>query len=171
MRKTGLLWLGVLLVAIPASAQTKIAGKAHCAKPDPDQSVEVGDKTGHMLYLHKAECTWDGSQEIAGLKTKSGVDVETGEISGSTLRGSGYHTATMDNGDKYVVRFSGAATMANDNTGTIEGKWSFVSGTGKLKGIKGSGTYKGRANADGTGDVDVEGDYTVPAAKTTTKKK
>jgi hypothetical protein len=167
MRKTVLLWLAALLLAVPASAQTKVGGKVHCAKSDPEYSVEVGDKTGHVMALRKTACTWaDGSQEIAGLKTKSGIDVATAEISGTTVRGSGYHTATMDNGDKYTVRISDTGAMNKDNTATVEGKWSFVSGTGKLKGIKGGGTYKGTVNADGTADVDVEGDYTL-AAKTT----
>jgi hypothetical protein len=64
------------------------------------------------------------------------------------------------------VRFNGTAMMAKDKTGTITGKWTFVSGTGKLKGIKGGGTYKGTAAADGSADVDVEGDYTLPAKTT-----
>jgi hypothetical protein len=67
----------------------------------------------------------------------------------------------------YTVRFNGAAMMAKDKTGTITGKWTFVSGTGKLKRIKGGGTYKGTAAADGSGDVDAEGDYTLPAKTTT----
>ncbi|HEY2431329.1 MAG TPA: hypothetical protein VGI12_01560 [Vicinamibacterales bacterium] len=168
MRNTGVLCLAALLLAIPAGAQTKTGGKLHCAKPDADQSIEVGDKPGHVVYARKSACTWDGSQEIEGLKTKTGVDVATGEVNGTTMRDSGYHTATMDNGDKYMVRFNGATAMAKDSNGTIEGKWTFVSGTGKLKGIKGAGTYKGTANADGSADVTVDGEYTLappPPAK------
>ena len=171
MRKTGLLWLAALMIALPASAQTKLAGKVHCDKADPNSTIEVGDKANHAVYARKAACTWDGSQEIAGLKTKTGVDVATGEVNGATMRDNGYHTATMDNGDKYVVRFTGTAAMAKDNTGTIDGKWTFVSGTGKLKGIKGSGTYKGTSNADGSADVTVDGDYTLAAAAPAAKKK
>jgi hypothetical protein len=141
----------------------------HCAKADPDYSIEVGDRPGHVLALRKATCTWTGEAEIAGLKTKTGQDVATSEVSGAALRDNGFHTATMDNGDKFTVRFTGTGTMNKDNTGAFEGKWTIVSGTGKLKGVKGSGTYKGTAGADGTSDVQVEGDYTAPAAKTTTK--
>jgi len=164
MRKTGLLWLAALVLALPASAQTKTGGKVHCAKSDPDSMIEVGDKPGHAMYMRKAACTWDG-QEIEGLKTKSGVDVATGEANGSAAHDNGYHTATMDNGDKYTVRFTGSATMAKDGSGTGDGKWTFVSGTGKLKGIKGGGTYKVTANADGSADVTVDGDYSIAAAK------
>ena len=38
----------------------------------------------------------------------------------------------------------------------------FSSGTGKLKGLKGQGTYKGKGNADGSITYEVEGEYTLP---------
>lgn len=166
MRRTGLLMLAALVLALPASAQNKLSGKVHCAKADPDYSIEVGDKAGHIVTARKTACTWSDGMQIEGVAVKTGTDVATGEVNGATMRDAGYHTATMDNGDKFTVRFNGAAALAKDNTGTIDGKWTFVSGTGKLKGIKGGGTYKGKANADGTGDVEVEGDYTLPAKTT-----
>ena len=161
-----LLSLIALSVAASASAQTKLTGKAHCAKADPEYSIEVGDQPGHVLTARKAACTWTEGMEIAGLKVKAAQDVATGEVTGAAMRDAGYHVATMDNGDKYTVRFNGTSMMAKDKTGTISGKWTFVSGTGKLKGIKGGGTFKGTAAADGSADVEVEGDYTL-AAKTT----
>jgi hypothetical protein len=170
MRKTGFMVLMALALASAAGAQTKMSGKAHCAKGDPDHAIEVGDAAGHVLTLRKAACTWSEGLEIAGLKAKSGVDVATGEVTGATMRDNGYHTATMDNGDTFTVHFTGTAKMNKDNSGTFDGKWSFVSGTGKLKGIKGSGTYKGTAAADGSSDVSVDGDYTMAAAKTTPTK-
>ncbi|HWK10153.1 MAG TPA: hypothetical protein VNR64_08885 [Vicinamibacterales bacterium] len=164
MRKTGVLLFVVLAMAVPASGQTKLSATSHCAKANPEYSIDVGDKPGHMLTARKAECTWDGLQ-IAGMNVKSGQDVSTGEITGATMRDNGYHTATADNGDKFTVHFTGTSTMAKDNTGTFTGKWTFVSGTGKLKSIKGGGTFKGKANADGTADFSIEGDYSlVPAA-------
>lgn len=171
MRKIGLTLLGVLLVALPARAQTKLTGKVHCAKGDPAYSIEVGDKPGHIITARKSACTWADATPIAGLTVKSGADAATGEVNGSTAHDSGYHTVTMDNGDKYTVHFAGTAAMSKDNTGTLDGKWTFVSGTGKLKGIKGSGTYKGTVNADGSGDVTVDGDYTIPAPTAAPAKK
>lgn len=166
MRKTGLLWLAVLAFAVPASAQTKLTGKVHCAKGDPDTTLEVGDKPGHLLTMRKAACTWTEGMKIEGVGVKSAFDIATGEVNGTMARDSGYHVATMESGDKYTVKFNGSAVMSKDNTGAIDGKWTFVSGTGKLKGIKGGGTYKGTANADGSGDVTVDGDYTLAPAKT-----
>jgi hypothetical protein len=168
MRKSGLLLLAALAFAVPASAQTKLTGKVHCAKADPEYAIEVGDKPGHVLTLRKSACTWTEGMQIAGMSAKSAADVTTSEVNGTTARDNGFHTATLENGDKYTVRFNGSAAMGKDNSGAVDGKWTFVSGTGKLKGIKGGGTYKGTANPDGTGDVTVEGDYTLPPAKTTT---
>jgi hypothetical protein len=45
---------------------------------------------------------------------------------------------------------------------SAEGKWSFGGGTGKLKGLKGKGTYKGKGAPDGTLTVEVEGEYELP---------
>jgi hypothetical protein len=166
MGKQVLLLLMALSVAGSAAAQTKFTGKVHCAKAEPDYSIEVGDKPGHVLTARKASCTWTEATDIAGLKVKSAQDVATGEVDGASMRDSGYHVATMDNGDTYAVRFNGNAMAAKDKTAAITGKWTFVSGTGKLKGIKGGGTYKCTSSADGSADVAVEGDYAL-AAKTT----
>jgi hypothetical protein len=45
---------------------------------------------------------------------------------------------------------------------SAEGTWSFVGGTGKLKGLKGKGTYKGKYAADGTSTYEIEGEYELP---------
>ena len=170
MRQTALCLLALAAFAIPANAQTKFTGKAHCAKGDPAYTIDVGDKPGHALAMRKAACTWsDGA--IDGVAVKTGADAATTEVSGTTARDNGFHTATLENGDKFTVRFNGAMTMGKDGSGPFEGKWTFVSGTGKLKGIKGSGTYKGTGNADGSGDVTVEGDYTLAAAPPPPPKK
>jgi hypothetical protein len=171
MRKTGVLVLVALSIAATAAAQSKLAGKVHCEKADPDSAIEVGDVPGHVLTARKSACTWTGG-EVAGLHVKEAHDAATGEVNGASAHDSGYHVATMENGDTYTVHFNGTAMMAQDGTGAITGKWTFVSGTGKLKGIKGAGTYKGKANADGSADVDVTGTYTIAAKTTapTTKK-
>jgi hypothetical protein len=174
MRSLSLVVLMVFALAMTASAQTKISGKAHCPKGDMN-SADVGDKPGHMLILQKITCTYTTPLEIAGGKNKDALEVFTTEMSGGAGHDNGYETATLDSGDKYVVHFWGTSKMNKDNSGTNEGKWTFVSGTGKLKGIKGGGTYKGTQAADGTSEFEVEGDYTIAApapkpAKTPTKK-
>ena len=163
MRKTSVLLLLAVALAAPASAQSKTSGKVHCAKADPNSVVEVGDHPGHTLTLTKTACTWSDTMPLAGLTMKSGNDVTTAEMNGTTGHHSGYHVGTMDNGDTVVVHFSGTVTAAKDQPATLQGKWNYVSGTGKMKGIKGGGTYKGTGNADGSNDATVEGTYTLPA--------
>jgi hypothetical protein len=51
------------------------------------------------------------------------------------------------------------------------GTWAFTGGTGKLKGIKGKGTFSGKWNPDGTGAFDIEGDYMLVAPKGEAKAK
>lgn len=175
MRKTAMRLLAVLALAVPATAQPtltagKISGKVHCAKADPNYTVPVGDKPGHVLTLQKSTCTWTGGP-VAHLTPKSGDDESTGEMTGASGHVTGYHTVTMDNGDKYTVQYTGSMTVAKDNSATLHGSWTIVGGTGKLTGIKGRGTYKGAGSPDGSGDVTVVGDYTVVPAKAAAKKK
>jgi hypothetical protein len=161
MKKFGLVLLIACAIALPASAQTKIAGKQTCAKPDTQQSIDVGDTAGHAVMVQKASCKWDTPIEIEGAKAVSSNDVSAGEAWGASVTQHGYNMGTMDNGDKFNVKYSGSMKVGKDGTATFDGKWTFVSGTGKLKGIKGGGTYKGTGTADGAGTVDIEGDYTI----------
>ena len=159
------------ILALSASAQSKVTGKLTCGKPDVNQSAEVGDAAGHVVALTKASCNWLTAMEIEGAKAKTAVDVGVADVKGNSAMSHGYNTTTMDNGDKVTVSYEGTAAMNKDGSGTITGKWRWIGGTGKFKGIKGSGTYKGTQSADGVGTADIEGDYTLaPAAAKGAKK-
>ena len=158
-----LVFAGLMLVAAGASAQTKITGTIQCAKPDPQNAVAVGDRPGHAFVVMKAKCTWTKPIELAGVQAKTGEDTVFAEANGAKSRDSGYDISTMANHDQFVVRFSGATTTDKNEAVQAEtGTWSFVSGTGKLKGITGKGTYKGTGAADGSVNTAVEGVYQIP---------
>jgi hypothetical protein len=161
MRKLGIMLLLACAIAWPAMAQTKISGKETCSKPDPNYTIDVGDQAGHTLMLQKLTCTWDTGMVIEGGNTKDSTDVSTSETRGTRTISNGYNMSTLDSGDKFTVRYRGTATAAKDGTVAYDGKWAFISGAGKLKGIKGGGTYKGTGPADGAATVDVEGEYTI----------
>jgi hypothetical protein len=167
MRKSMAVFAMLSALTLPVAAQTKISGKLSCGKPDVNSSAEVPDAAGHVVALTKAACTWPTALEIEGAKTKSAVDVGVAEVHGSSVKSHGYNVSTMDNGDKVSVSYEGTATSNKDGSGTFKGTWKWISGTGKFKGIKGGGTYKGTQAADGAGMADIEGEYTVtpPAAK------
>ncbi len=160
--KIALVFAGLILVAASAGAQTKIAGTIQCAKPDPQNAIPVGDRPGHALVVMQAKCTWTKPMEIAGINTKTGLDTLSADSNGTKSRDTGYHISTMDNGDQFVVKFSGTTTT--DKNGVVltqTGTWSFASGTGKMKGITGKGTYSAKGAADGSATTEVEGEYQI----------
>lgn len=124
-------------VATTATAQTKVSGTAQCGQPDPQHVIPVGDLPDHSLAALQVKCTYTKSMEIEGAKAVSAVITITNEVNGDTVRAQGCQVITMDSGDKVFARHQGTGTYMQDEDGT----WTFTGGTGKLKGIKGKGTY------------------------------
>ena len=153
--------LAAFALAATLSAQTKVSGTIQC-KSGPVTPVAIGDKPGHAYAVVQSECTWTKPLEIAGVKSKSGTDTIASEMSGNTSSDHGYHVDTMENGDHFTARFQGTGTSKDGKPVNSVGTWSFVEGSGKVKGIKGKGTYKGTFGADGTWTTEVVGEYSVP---------
>jgi hypothetical protein len=162
--KSTLLFLFALTLAPMAWAQTKISGTLQCGKPDPSYSIPVGDQPGHMYGLQKGKCTWTGL-EIAGVQAKDYESTGVANFRGTHAKTQGDGFATLSNGDKFFTSDQGTLTMMKEGGYTEQGTWSFTGGTGKIKGIKGKGTFKSKATADGTGTVEVEGEYQLPLTK------
>jgi hypothetical protein len=155
--------LAFLLVSA-AGAQTKFTGTLQCSKGDPSYSIEVTDHPGHTYTLVKDTCKWTSDTVINGLKITDDTGVATGEASATKSTATGSRVATMDNGDKLFVSVHDSSPVKDNMPTDIEGTFTFTGGTGKMKGIKGKGTYKVTPAADGTAAVSVEGEYTMPAA-------
>ena len=154
-----LAFLGVLVGTV-LTAQTKVSGTATC-KPDPQTAVPLSDKPDHSVAVGRAQCTWTGFT-IAGIATKSGVSTDFDEMSADGVAFHGYHVATMANGDTTVARYEGKATMKDGKPVGSGGTWTYEGGTGKLKGVKGKGTFNGAPNADGSVTYRIEGEYKLP---------
>jgi hypothetical protein len=152
--------LSGMLVAACLSAQTKTSGTAIC-KMDPSTPVALTDKPNHAFAVGRAQCTWTGF-EVAGMASKTGISTDLDEISGDTMTARGYHVSTMANGDTTVVKYQGSGKLKDGKPLSGKGTWSYISGTGKFKGIKGKGTYMGTANADGSITYKIEGEYSLP---------
>ena len=151
--------------AAVAGAQTKQTGTLHCAKADPSYTVEVPDHAGHAVMLQKLACTWSTALETAGLKSVSAVNVETDDATSTKMTANGTHVTTTDSGDKYFVSYHGTSPMKDGKPGDGSGTWMYTGGTGKLKGLKGKGTYTIKFDADGSATAEVTGEYTLaPAA-------
>lgn len=154
--------IAVLAFATLLSAQNKISGTVQCGKSDEQHMLEVGDHPGHSLMISKGKCTWTKPMEIAGTQTKEDVSTDFDDVRGNKAQGHGYVVGTMANGDQIYVRIQGSSTLKDGAVETGGGTWSFTGGTGKLKGVKGKGSYKGKGAPDGSATFEVEGEYELP---------
>ena len=154
----------VLALAAFSVAQTNISGTVSCAKPDQSQKIDIGDKPGHAYAISQGKCTWMKPMDIAGTQTHDDVGTNFDEMTPAGAHGHRYVLGTMANGDKFVARTDSKDAYKDGKPVSTEGTWSFVSGggSGKLKGISGKGTYKGKPDADGNMIIDVEGAYQLP---------
>jgi hypothetical protein len=165
--KTKLIWTLVFVFAISGSlvAQTKVSGTHHCSKAEVEQMIQVGDKPNHTFMINQEKCVWTKPMEMAGIQSKEGLDTSFYEMTASSMQFNGFHISTMDNGDKAYVRYHGTVALKDGKSQGASGTWMYVGGTGKLKGITGKGTFKGTSEADGSSTNEVEGEYSLPAAK------
>lgn len=158
MRRMFIASVLVCLAAASAGAQTKVSGTAQCSKPDPQHVIPVGDRPDHSLGVEQTKCTWTKPLEIGGDKSKDGVDTATSDISGNTVRACGFHVSTMESGDKFFVWYQGSGTVKDGTLVAQKGNWGFTGGSGKLKGIKGKGTFDCAPSGDGV-KCEIEGEY------------
>jgi hypothetical protein len=158
--KSALVFLVVATFATTVLAETKTSGTTTC-KADPATPVALTDQPNHSFMVGRSQCTWTGFA-VGGQDYKTGISTDLDEISGDTTSFNGYHVATLANGDTATCSYKGSGKMKDGKAVSGEGTWTFTSGTGKAKGIKGKGTFKGTANADGSMNYKVEGEYSLP---------
>jgi len=144
--------------AATANAQTKVSGTAQCAKPDPVHAIPVGDRPDHSMAVGQIKCTYTKPMEIGGDKSKDGVSTETADISGNISKARSVHVATMESGDKAFFSYQGTATNKDGAVVELKGTWGLSGGSGKLKGIKGKGTFSCKPAGENL-TCDVEGEY------------
>jgi hypothetical protein len=162
MRKVILVPALLCGMAVIAGAQTSVSARLTCAKPSVNETAGEG---AQMVTFSRTNCTWSPSYTIDGSKPTRTVDAGIADITGSSGRARGYSTSVFDNGDSTFVRYEGTMQMKKDGSGTDKGTWKYVRGTGKFRGISGSGTFKGAAAADGSGWADINGHYSLGKGK------
>jgi hypothetical protein len=144
-----------------ALAQTKVTGTHVCSKPDPQHMVPAGDRADHNFAVEQLKCNHTKPMEIGGDKAKDGVATDAAEVNGNKSRFHGVYVMTMQSGDKAFLPYQGNGTSKDGKPVDSKGTFSFASGTGKLKGIKGKGTFKCTPSGDGW-SCDTEGEYELP---------
>lgn len=160
--RTILMLVVVLTLASAAWAQTKVSGILLCGKEDALHELPVGDRPGHTFWISKGKCAWTKPIEIAGSVTKDEEYATLGESGGDQENFRGMALFIMDNGDRCSFRFSGSSSLNKGVWLGGEERWNFAGGTGKLKGIKGKGTVKGKPAGDDKSSWEIEGEYQLP---------
>lgn len=148
---------GIFALALTASAQTKTTMSGKCSKPDVQQSIPAGDQEGHVFMLGQGKCTVTGS--VNGAAGKSGAFSEHADATPTHIRTWGVYTVTFDNGDKIYYNYQAVGTMKDGTLQTETNKYQLAGGTGKMKGLKGSGNCKLTGTSDGGVDYSCTGEY------------
>jgi len=160
----GVAALGVLASAGILHAQTAGAAKVNtqwkCTAPNPAHALPVGDTADHAYVVQQVKCTATKG-EIAGVMDKEGTATEFAEANGDKGTGHGVFISTLANGDKitYSYTFTGVSSKKVLQSGS--NKWTMTGGTGRFKGITGSGTCSAKGAGDGSAVFDCMGTYTV----------
>jgi hypothetical protein len=141
------------------SAQTKFTISGKCGKADVEHSISVPDKEGHVFKLAQGKCVTKG--EIGGATSKQGAYSEHQDAAGNLTKVWGVYVETFDSGDKVFYTYQGSVTAKNGEVQSGQNKWQISGGTGKMKGIKGTGTCKHTPEAGGYLDYDCSGEYTL----------
>jgi hypothetical protein len=141
------------------SAQTKFTSSGKCGKADVEQSISIPDKEGHVFKLAQGKCVTKG--EISGATSKEGAYSEHQEVAGNLTKVWGVYVETFDSGDKVFYTYQGSVIAKNGEVQSGQNKWQISGGTGKMKGIKGTGACKHTPEAGGYLDYACSGEYTV----------
>src|SRR5271167_1739872 len=150
------------LMVATAYAQTKNSTSGKCAKPDIQQSVPAGDQSGHVFTLAQGKCVSKG--EVGGTMSKKGAFAEHGDVMGNRMKNSGVYVETYDSGDKVFYAYQTTGTTKDGAFQAGQNTYRITGGTGKMKGIKGSGACKLTAAADGGINYSCSGEYTLAGA-------
>ncbi len=141
-----------------AVAGEKQKQKAHGANfSDNWKQLEVGDEEGHVIATYTAKQIY--FEEITGEKHVSS-NVGFMDINTKTGIGflKGYGTSTFKGGDKIFRSFEGKPV----GKGHWKGTYVYIKGTGKYKGIQGSGTWDSYSLAPMQSYVEAEGEFELP---------
>jgi len=106
-----------------------------------ESTLNLEDQPNHQMQI----CEVRGKQQSPDAKWNNSILSYWGMAdlqSGSGVQ-RGYYVNEHQDGDRDFGSYEGRITV-NGSDVTLEGKFIFTGGTGKLKGIRGSGSYKGK---------------------------
>lgn len=148
--------LALAVASTPAQTKNSMSGK--CSKPDA-QSIPAGDRDAHMFAVQSGTCEATG--EIAGAKSREGKYSEHTDVRGSRVRAWGVYVETFESGDKVFYTYQTHAKVDKGMFTSGGNTYQISGGTGKMKGIKGSGNCKLTGTPEGGLVYNCTGEYTL----------
>jgi hypothetical protein len=165
MNKYFLVLSCALATASIAIAQTKISRSVDCDKASQLYVIQIPGQEGFAYEISQNNCKFTKPLTMEGLEAKEFVNTSFNERMGASVHATSVGVTYFANGDKLYQR---STSTMDQKAETSSGNSTFISGTGKLRGIKGSVTFtcKGKGSESGAGyTCQGEGEYTLPAAK------
>ncbi len=120
------------------------------------ESVEAGDVPGHVLGIIRGSGL--AFFDDGAVATHSIVIVH--DFTDGTGPHSGYVTYAFEDGSTLSLSYQGTSkTPAGQMSTLIEGKFTFVRGSGRFAGVAGSGDYRGKRLIPAAGGGEVYLDF------------
>jgi hypothetical protein len=157
-------WLPVSVFQCPDAyaGGKKISGTGKVIAIVSETKIYPGDNRSHVLALsnmHEVDNSADPLFNNVQVNEVVASDYTAGT---GTMRG--YRVSTHPGGHKTFMAMEGLTKTVMKPGGppktTFGGKWWYTGGTGKLKGITGGGTFKGKVTKAGV-TYEWEGEYEV----------
>jgi hypothetical protein len=157
MRK--IVWVAFVLfsIAYDALAQHRVDTKWRCQRPSAIHTLAVGDVPNHAFTIIQGGCKSTASE--AGFPEGESNYTEFQEMRNASVSVHGRMNVTLKNGDKVYYSYEGS--FSTDVTKPFSQRWSLESGTGRYQFVKGNGTCSGVVHADGTGDMECVGTFSI----------
>lgn len=163
--------LGILLIAAlvlagasPVMAKTEKVTYRNVNQMTKIHVIKVGDVPGHIIAVFERRGLGLFDGEVAVYHGTQMLDSTKGK---GTLQG--YIMYTFEDGSTMVSKVEGNVTPLKDKRISSKGTFTYIGGTGRFEGIKGSGTWSARSYTPNTKDetksdviVDITGTRTLP---------
>jgi len=157
MRKTVWVVFAAFWFASAAMAQNKVDTKWRCPGPSASHTLAVGDVPNHNFTLIQGRCKSTASEK--SFPEDESVYTEFQEMRGTSVYVHGRMNVTMKNGDRVFYSYEGS--FPADVSQPFSQRWSLEGGGGSYKSVKGDGTCTGMVHADGTGDMQCTGNFSI----------
>jgi hypothetical protein len=122
-----------------------------------DKTIKIADKENHLVFFSEHDgVIFNDDGEGSFLDKARYQVVYLGDTDG--MVDGGYKTFTMADGAQVFAKYQGTEASG----AVFKGKWEFIGGTGKYKGITGQGLFTLTMISDTTAWDMLEGEYNIP---------